>query len=142
MSDETRQTAAHYATVERCHIVACEWSDASSAQTNDSGLQIADRVSPGATIYIDGRFYRCADRVRLGGDGLDDIIILARIRVARPAAGSDELLLTSVAGLDAIEREGRAAIVAQGEPRPDALGIPSISPSPTDLRSDAGLVLA
>lgn len=142
MIDETGHTAAHYATVERCHIDASEWNEAPTAQVSDHERQIADSVAPGVTIYIDGRFYRCADRVRLGGDGLDDIVILARVRVATLTASLEELSLTSVAELDAIEREGRAAIVARGGPRPDTLGIPLISPNPTDLRSEAGLVLA
>ncbi|MBX9860503.1 MAG: hypothetical protein K2Y20_13080 [Sphingomonas sp.] len=142
METETARAIAKVVRLEQGQEDKLDWSGSARAQTVDPHCQIADRLAPGVTIYVDGWFYRCADRVRLGGDGFDDLVILARIRMAASGAGSGELSLTSVAVLDAIEREGRAAIVAQGKPRRDAIGIPPSAPNPTNLRSNAGLVLA
>lgn len=108
----------------------------------EHALRIADRIDVGSTVYADGRFYQCLDRVRMGGGGMEDVLLLARVRIPGCAEGPERLLISSVAELDAIERKGRAAIVTPGEPRAEPPCIPQPSPAPSDRRAGAALAMA
>lgn len=105
-------------------------------------LRIADRMTAGSTVYVEGRFYHCVDRVRLGGNGMEDVVLLKRVRVADCGIARDDLLVSSVTELDGIEREGTAAIVTPNDPRADPLGIPHLPPAPNDLGTETRLAMA
>lgn len=105
-------------------------------------LRIADRMTAGSTVYAEGRFYRCVDRVGLGGNGMEDVVLLKRVRVDDCGITPDDLLVSSVTELDGIEREGRAAMVTPDDPRADPLGIPHLPPAPIDLGTATRLAMA
>ncbi len=105
-------------------------------------LRIADRMTAGSPVYVEGRFYRCVDRLRLGGNGMEDVVLLKRVRVADCGVARDDLLVSSVTELDGIEREGTAAMVTPDDPRADPLGIPHLPPAPSDLGTETRLAMA
>lgn len=98
-------------------------------------------LNPGRTLYADGRFYLCLDRMALDADGMDDIFLLARIQIAETAAVTAPLLCCG-ASLHALERAGRAALMAADGPRPaPSTSLPS-SPRPTAPMGDAVQIAA